>query len=196
MWCTNELEVEGSVLDLQAFRLDVCRVEVKGTERVAIPLSFSRLLPRPAGLDDVEESSVGLRGYQALYGDWEELLQVRWIREAGVSDRRSLIRYLEQLDPNHFYLAQRYRANEAKYGFRNWYKWNLQHWGTKWDLDSSTQVEEQPNKLIYRFQTFENPPLPWFEVLRRSYLALKMNMTSRLPWKQAAEADLALNRSL
>jgi len=195
MWCANVLEVAGSPSHLERFRSDMCKAVVtQRGKRIVIPLYFGRLLPRPEALDDLEESSVGLRGYQALYGDWKSLLKVRWIREAGVQDRPSLIRFLERIDPNHFYLAQRYRTNEAKYGFRNWYAWNIEHYGTKWDLDESTEVEEQPNKLIYRFQTAENPPLPWFEIVRASYPELKLKLTYRNLWKLAAEADLPLNR--
>ena len=195
MYFMNVLEVTGDSRTLDTFRLDMSATLVSKTgQRVTVPLYFGRLLPRPTELDHIEESSVGLRGYQALYGAWEELLNVRWVREANVHDRQSLIRFLEQVDEKHIAVAQRYRLNECKYGFRNWYAWNLEHYGTKWDLDNSTVLEQGEGKLTYRFQTADNPPLPWFELLRESYPSLRMKLTHRNPWKLAAQAEMPLNR--
>lgn len=195
MWCDNLLEVAGTASDLSRFRARNKHVTIDKLGRlVEIPLYFGALLPRPPELDGVEESSMALRAYRALYGDWESLLSLRFIRDAGVRDRASLIRYIEENSPEHFELARRYRANESKYGFRNWHAWNLEHYGTQWDLDASTIIEEKPGKLIYRFQTFENPPMPWFELLSASYPELTMRLTHRNTWKLAQEADLPLNR--
>lgn len=35
-------------------------------------------------------------------------------------------------DPEHQELLKKYEANEAKYGYRTWYEWSIENWGTKW----------------------------------------------------------------
>lgn len=195
MWCNNILEVSGSSMNLEIFRKDMRTI--KGTDSegklIEIPLQFSNLLPRPPELD-VEESSLAHLVYEALYGDWEKLLKVQWIQAGGAKDRSTLIRFLEQVHEDRVYLAKRYRANECKYGFRNWRDWNIEHYGTKWDLDDTTQVEEADGKLIYRFRTFETPPKAWFELLKSTYPNLKMTLKHRSPFQVAAQADIPLNR--
>lgn len=191
MWCENVLTVTGEPQDVARFRCSMRRVtrDNDGNE-VMIPLWFGALLPRPAELDKVEESSIGLRGYQALYGDWKALLEYRWIRKAGAHDRASLIQVLERLDARHISLAQRYRYNESHYGFRSWYEWNMKHYGTKWEPDHTTELEVEPHRLTYRFRTWENPPQPWFELAKSSFPELTLTLTSRNRWKEALEADL------
>lgn len=131
---------------------------------------------------------MGLRGYQALYGDWKALLAIRWIREAGVKDRAGLIRHLEAKDPNHLYLTQRYRANEIRFGFRNWYTWNLEHYGTSREAECVKLAEASAERLVYRFKAFETPPLPWLELLRSSYPTVRIVLRHRNPWKLAMSA--------
>lgn len=41
----------------------------------------------------------------------------------------------------------------------DWYTWNVDHWGTKWDLDEGTKViYDEPTQIIYRFDTAWSPP--------------------------------------
>lgn len=179
MWINNVLEVTGTPAALADFRAHNSKSIERGGKVIEIPLCFGKLLLRPEELS-VEESSVGLRGYQALYGDWEKLLTYPWLKERGATDRHSLIRLLEQLDPNHMYLAQTYRRNECKHGFRNWYTWNLEHFGTKHDLDTDTVVEDSEEGVLkYRFKTYENPPLAWLEIAQSTYDRLKFRLGYR-----------------
>lgn len=39
----------------------------------------------------------------------------------------------------------------------NWYNWNLQHWGVKWDA-SGPGVERQPGMITYSFESPWGPP--------------------------------------
>jgi hypothetical protein len=53
---------------------------------------------------------------------------------------------------------------------RAWYRWNLDNWGTKWDLsDDITFIDTDPNKLIYAFETAWAPPVPVVEALAKEY---------------------------
>ena len=47
----------------------------------------------------------------------------------------------------------------AKYGFDNWYDWNIANWGTKWDVEAT--VEEgvgAPDECHLRFESAWGPP--------------------------------------
>lgn len=50
----------------------------------------------------------------------------------------------------------------------NWYEWQTNNWGTKWDSCDSTFVVEN-NKLIYEFNTAWGPPNEWFKKIYNKY---------------------------
>lgn len=59
------------------------------------------------------------------------------------------------------------RVNVAKYGAASWYDWNLQHWGTKWDVSEDPQNDPDPEKEHYdeiriAFDTAWSPPEEFF----------------------------------
>ena len=55
--------------------------------------------------------------------------------------------------------------NIEKYGFKDWYDWNINNWGTKWDfaLDSKDQVDA--NTLTASFDSAWAPPVTAYEKL-------------------------------
>lgn len=46
----------------------------------------------------------------------------------------------------------------------NWYDWNVEHWGTKWDVTSSS-VDHETGRLAVEFDTAWSPPMPWIHAL-------------------------------
>ena len=44
----------------------------------------------------------------------------------------------------------------------DWYNWNVQNWGTKWDT-SETSVTEEDEKIEYYFNTAWSPPMHAFD---------------------------------
>jgi hypothetical protein len=56
-------------------------------------------------------------------------------------------------------------ANIAKYGYKDWYDWNIANWGTKWDvnLDSINRVDA--NTLEASFESAWGPPTTAYERL-------------------------------
>lgn len=42
---------------------------------------------------------------------------------------------------------------------KNWYEWNIENWGTKWDA-CDVHLEETGRKLTYSFDTAWVPPYP------------------------------------
>jgi len=48
--------------------------------------------------------------------------------------------------------------NLSKYGYRNWYDWQVANWGTKWDFCDVGIVNQEPNSIELSFQTAWSPP--------------------------------------
>ena len=59
----------------------------------------------------------------------------------------------------------------------DWYNWNIQNWGTKWDaidvvINNESEEEfslENTNELIYTFSTAWGPALTWLETVSKKY---------------------------
>lgn len=52
----------------------------------------------------------------------------------------------------------------------NWYDWNIENWGTKWDLTEDTVViEESDSRLRLEFNTAWAPPTQWLTSVAQKY---------------------------
>jgi hypothetical protein len=67
-----------------------------------------------------------------------------------------------------------------------WYNWNINNWGTKWDLGSETHLTVQEmgvakDKLLafYAFETAWSPPAEWFEHVAPNYSTLSLKLEYR-----------------
>jgi hypothetical protein len=67
----------------------------------------------------------------------------------------------------------------------DWYNWNCEHWGTKWDAVDVTInhdseqgwiKDEGDVHLIYRFNTAWSPPLAWFSAIAQKWPKLRLLM--------------------
>jgi len=45
------------------------------------------------------------------------------------------------------------------YGADNWYDWNRQNWGTKWDINDPSIFVQDTNQIGFRFLTAWSPPI-------------------------------------
>lgn len=63
-------------------------------------------------------------------------------------------------------LGRKAYHNELKYGCRTWYRWRMQHWGTKWDAHPARR--EAGSDTVY-FTTANNAPTPITRKLSRLY---------------------------
>lgn len=67
----------------------------------------------------------------------------------------------------------------------NWYDWNVNNWGTKWDVAVSNNeeypetelMEESDTSLAYRFNTAWSPPLPAIATISQQYPNLEFNLS-------------------
>ena len=58
---------------------------------------------------------------------------------------------------------KREQENLEKFGYTDWYNWNIQNWGTKWDTSVLTLNDDQPDMLNISFDTAWGPPGVFFE---------------------------------
>lgn len=98
--------------------------------------------------------------------------------------------------PDESILAEYY--GEASFGEgmseNNWYAWNNNNWGTKWDVDG--QVERlADDHLLVRCETAWSPPYPVLETAAKQH----PNLTFTLEWEEeqgfGAEAVFAYGES-
>jgi hypothetical protein len=59
-----------------------------------------------------------------------------------------------------------------------WYSWNLEHWGTKWDVADPRQVRDEAEEVAYAFRTPWCPPIEALVTLSRQHPML----TLKLDW--------------
>ena len=56
--------------------------------------------------------------------------------------------------------------NIEKHGFRNWYDWQVAHWGTKWDVGGESESADiEDGVLTLSFDSAWSPPLEAFATL-------------------------------
>jgi hypothetical protein len=56
-------------------------------------------------------------------------------------------------------------ANIEKYGFKDWYDWNVANWGTKWDFEFENKERQDANTLTAAFESAWAPPTSAYEKL-------------------------------
>lgn len=64
-----------------------------------------------------------------------------------------------------------YGSEEGKMceGGWNWYDWNCNNWGTKWDVSDCNIEQRNKNELTYRFNTAWSPPEQGIETVSRKF---------------------------
>lgn len=62
----------------------------------------------------------------------------------------------------------------------NWYNWNIENWGTKWDALHAELSEEAEGYAAYTFETAWSPPDQFFEKASEQWPTL----TFRIAWEE------------
>lgn len=63
-------------------------------------------------------------------------------------------------------LEDQEKVNFAKYGYKNWYDYCVNEWGTKWDIGAEGyEVEIENGRLTLSFDSAWSPPLAAYEKL-------------------------------
>jgi Ferredoxin-like domain in Api92-like protein len=154
---------------------------------------FNTVIPRPSILDDVEaggsvtEGLVAL-GYEEHAGEsaiarvlGNSVFSFPRYKEAGVDDREKLRAHLEQFDPGALEEARRAAIAIDETGYRDWYHWSIDQWGTKWNSYGFHFVSSTADRVEFRFDTAWSFPKPIFRRLAGMYPSLTFEVASMDP---------------
>lgn len=175
-WVTTHLEVTGPADQLAAFR-DKARSAADPETGARELLSFNSFLPMPPSMN-VEASSVADLGYAVYHGGhighylaWPDVLA------AGVTDRESLMLYLDVTKPEARSLGAVYASNLAEHGVKNWYDWSVANWGTKWDACDVQELDTADELWRLQLCTAWSPAEPVLEAMSEQFPLLKFVAT-------------------
>ena len=69
-------------------------------------------------------------------------------------------------DPKQIALVESENRNLEKYGYKNWYDFCVNEWGTKWDVGGNGQeAQDIPGGLMLTFDSAWSPPIGAYEKL-------------------------------
>ena len=71
----------------------------------------------------------------------------------------------DDTDPKQIALEAAEKSNLEKYGYKTWYDYCVNEWGTKWDVQSDTVEVRNPNCLEASFDSAWAPPIAAYEKL-------------------------------
>jgi hypothetical protein len=77
--------------------------------------------------------------------------------------------------PENIYQGPLGSAEREIHGPLNWYTWNCDNWGTKWNA-AAVSKKQFPDKLTYCFDTAWSPPLNWLKTTAIKYNNLEFKL--------------------
>jgi hypothetical protein len=114
------------------------------------------------------------KSYEVRYQNWETKQEVREVRENNGFSFWNIIA------PEAEILDEYWGVADHTAGPNNWYPWNNEHWGTKWDAGEVGIERHSDDHLQVRFHTAWSPPYPVIEEASRQYPTL----TFTLEWEE------------
>jgi hypothetical protein len=72
-----------------------------------------------------------------------------------------------------------YKENEKKYGYKSWYEWCVENWGTKWEVMDADILNEEDDYIDYRFDTAWSPPTEWLQKVAKQNPNLNFKLVYR-----------------
>lgn len=123
---------------------------IKG-EREDQFIDFNKVTPIPKELENTQSPS-------KIISQEEYDLQEKRIAEGNLTDGEKNFGLSRGLTPE---LANEYRK---KFGYADWYNWQIENWGTKWNAYEQVQVEN-----VIEFQTAWSTPYKLFINLSKMF---------------------------
>lgn len=151
-----------------------------------VSFDFATIIPRPAVVESVVASSTLDKGLVALGYDQHAGLGrtigplaplfKRSVCDSqdypGADTREKLRAHLEQHNPDVLANARRAARAIAETGYRDWYHWSIDQWGTKWNSYEFCVVSDAPCRYEFVFDTAWSFPEPIFRQLAILYPSL------------------------
>jgi hypothetical protein len=148
-WCSNRLTVFGTEHALTSF------LSAAGTEQRSF--SFQALLPCPQELQEVTSGHTTIEGVSVTV--WRSVEQ---------ADGKTLQIRISDEDIERF---------KREYGATNWYDWQIQNWGTKWDVDAHVSSDSiHDGEVAIDFETAWSPPKDFVCTVSQKFTSLTFTL--------------------
>ena len=160
----HNVKISGSVETISKVKKQIINTKDKYGD--IVPFSFQSIIPRPVSLDI--PSSLGVDdGIDYINGSASEKKKIEETYATYTDGKNRLKEFVR--------LAEIALDNIKKYGYKNWYDWDIANWGTKWDA-YCLSVETTDNEIMIEFQTAWSTPKPVFLKLAEQYPELMINI--------------------
>lgn len=160
----HNVKISGSVETISKVKKQI--INTKDENGNVFPFSFQSIIPRPASLN-IPVSSGVLDGIDYIKGNISEKKKIE-ARYATYTDGKNHLK-------EHIRLAEIALDNIKKYGYKDWFDWNIDNWGTKWDAHDP-YVETTDDEIMLEFTTAWTTPKPVFLKLAEQYPDLMINI--------------------
>ena len=137
----------------------------------------------PAEIDRFVEQVA--KPYETRYYNWETKEHERRMTESGG------LSFWNIKSPDESILDEYWSTADSTAGPNNWYAWNIENWGTKWDAAEVDTERIAPRHFLTRFHTAWSPPYPVIEEASRQYPTL--NFTLEWEEEQGFGAEVEVN---
>lgn len=152
-WCSNSLTVIGKTQEDVVQFMEAVKAE-------NTTLSFDKLVPCPEELKNTTSTFVN---------SLDPVENEKQIRENAKQYNWNLTeeKLKEQIDSSNKQ-SEIYRGNIAKHGYKDWYDFHCEEWGTKWDVKAGEPITGE--KIAeYSFESAWTPPVPWLVKIARKF---------------------------
>jgi len=168
-WSFNSLKVTGNKEEMDKFFETCLKPNVNGD----LTFKFSNLLPMPVKIKNTISPASSAIGKK-----WINEHEISKIRDSKIDAVFSDVEIEKHLIPCENNTPEKCESLKKEFGSDNWYDWNIQNFGTKWDVE----VEEDSyfiNGELFecRFDTAWSPPVAFLVKLQQQFEKLDIRLT-------------------
>ena len=201
-WCYNHLKVETSDpwTDTDKEKDKIVEKDRKELAKFKKEnfnengFTFQGVVPMPKELNITSGSSTDsaiayINATKAGKKDWTEIdkmISYQWTakscgfkqNDSKATKRKKIVDYLSNdLNKTAIKEGKQALSNLEKYGYKDWYNWSINNWGTKWDARNEDGIcNDTEDELFINFDTAWAPPIQWLEKATKKYKRLKFSM--------------------
>lgn len=165
-WSFNNFQISGRSEEMEKFYQTALK---KSTEGELI-FSFSNVIPQPQKIKNTISPSSSAKG-------------VKWLNTSKLEHREGQISEIlgQQVDliPCENNTEEKCKQLIQEFGYDNWYDWNIENWGTKWNVEVE-YFEKSDTQFSCQFETAWVPPGIFLSKLQKLFPALDIKLTYEL----------------
>lgn len=169
-WSYNNLTISGSEADMEKFLSEAIKPNINGEDAFC----FANIFPMPQKLKNTISPSSSAKGRKWMNADRADLRENSINELLGEETKNVLIPVENNTD-------EKCLALRKEFGTDNWYDWNVQNWGTKWDVEvlkSNCWLDE--TSINMSFNTAWSPPETFLKKLQQKYQSLDIKLSYTL----------------